>query len=168
MRTVKEVIDDWKADCAVNLPDRVGGIYLAVPMANRQRHLLDLCQTLVDEGHDQETIKSVSTRNSIVEVCVPPPEANNPKIKTWRKVVGDQWAMAISLLFKKPVSKFAPKETTQYPVEPKLETKPFDYSQFESIPEEAIQNTQVGYSETIYDEEFFADLGIEPPVKDGK
>lgn len=174
-RSIEDIIEDWMAEHGIVLYGKYRNFYRAIPYDRKSQLLMCLVQTMIDEGYNEEAIADPGTQLKVVEVCCPPEDSGAKKIEQKKNITKKQWKAAIKEFFRGKTStvlNIAPREDA--PIEglpaesiivkpaPK-EEKLIDYSKIEVEPSDMIHPDRSGFAETIYDADFFADLGIDPP-----
>lgn len=92
MRTIEDIIIEWKAEFGV-LARNANGPYRYIDYRQKKDNLMTLVATLIAEGYDEDVIKSTSTVNAIVNGCEAPDGASSrekSKIKKGKQITATQ------------------------------------------------------------------------------
>lgn len=158
MRSIEEIIRDWKTEYGVLKTGR-NSQYLAIEFKERKTMLLSLVQTMVDEGHTKEDITSFQSRNKVVDACTAPDSAPIPakNVKLWKKMVTEDYEYAFGKFFHGAVSKYVDKKA-------KEEIKPDFIKNIPLEPSDRIKLDTSGYAETEVDTDFLKEIGADSAI----
>ncbi len=161
MRSIQDIIYDWKHECGIQRTGKSGS-YRMIPFEGKKDLLLALAQTMIDEGHSEESILSLNTRNLVCNTCAAPDAANVKNNKKIKQITGEQWKEALKEFYRGPVSQFRPKETKNYsvPVEEVEESSNAVLSEIN--PSDRIKVDTTGFAETPLDLDFLSEIGQVP------
>lgn len=162
MRSVQDIIDDWKHEVGLQRSGKSGS-YRVIPFQGKMDLLLALAQTMIDEGHPEEVIRSLNTRNLICNACAAPDAANIKNNKKIKQITGEQWKEALKEFYRGPVSQFRPKEPEKsYAVTP-IEEATQKKMSIEDImnPKNRIVIDTSQYSDMKLDLDFLKEMGVD-------
>lgn len=155
-RSIEDIAEDWKAEVGVNRSGK-SGFYRMIPFEGKKDLLLSLAQTMIDEGYDEDTLKSVSTKNVVVKCCCPPETAKSRGLRDMQRITAAQWADVLKEFYRGKVSQFKPQERNKnVPAEP-------EPAAAVDLSVKSFKTKRTGFVETEIDTDFFADLGIAAP-----
>lgn len=162
MRTIADIIEDWKVEYGTLKTGR-NSQYVAIAFKQRKSLLLGLVQTMIDAGCAEEDISSVQTRNKVIEACTAPDQAPIPakNIRLWKKMVAEDWAYAYKKHFHGAVAKYVVEEVEEVPFT-KTETKSVENIEDILNPKDRLVSTQKIDRSADTNWELLAELGIDP------
>jgi hypothetical protein len=139
VRSIEDIIEDWKAECGTLKQGRTSQ-YVAIEFGVRLSLLIILVKTMIDEGHTEDDITGVQTRNKAIAACTPPDSVPIPtkNIKTWKKIVAGEWSMALRKFFNGGVSEVEEK-VVEAPAKVEVKAPPKPEMTPEQLLEEIMQ-----------------------------
>ena len=140
MRTIEEIIDEWKVEFGVFRSGK-SGQYRSIPFEGRKDLLNILCKTMIDEGHGEEAIKSDYIRLTVVNSCSPPDGANikASNLLKWKNIVAKQWAETKLEFYRGKFSEYKAEDRVKPIAEEKTNLKKKYSTEKEISPEEMLQ-----------------------------
>lgn len=167
MRTIDEIVEDWKVEYGTMAYGRDGAFYRYIDFKIKKNLLLNLAQTMIDEGYDQETLSSIKTINMVVNGCEAPEGASSrakSKIKKSKDITSSQWKEVLKEFFRGPISTFNPENREQ---ELKLPEKKSE-KELEINPSDRIKIDTSDVEDPPLDLEFLRELGVDESSIGGK
>jgi hypothetical protein len=162
LRPIDEIIDDWLIEYGI-LKRGKWGHYRCIPFTENKDLVLNLVQTLKDEGYTKEELSKGINQLKVVNACEAPEGASNRTFKSIKKtkdMTANNWRNAIKENFRGQVSVFVPKEPPKkesYEVPREVSEKPLELE-----PKDRIKVITLDCDETPPDLDFYAELGIDP------
>jgi hypothetical protein len=167
LRTIEEIIEDWKVEYGTMAYGRDGAFYRYINFKIKKNLLLNLAQTMIDEGYAQEDLSSIKTTNLVVNGCEAPEGASSrakSKIKKGKDITASQWKGVLREFFRGHISTFNPENREQ---ELKLpEKKP--EKELEINPSDRIKIDTSDIEDPPLDLEFLRELGVDESSVGGK
>ncbi len=159
MRSLEDIIEDWRIEVGV-LKNGRNSTYIHIGFRERRSNILDLVQTMIDEGYSKEEIENVQVRNKVIDTCTPPEGVPIPakNIKTWKGMVAAEWRDSLKHFFHGPISKHIPKEIVQYtePEKPQKAEK-----ELELDPKDRLKIDTSGVPDMELDTDFLKNFGLD-------
>jgi hypothetical protein len=95
--SIDDIIDAWDLDCSEVMVSARGSTYRAIPRIDRRTHFLNLIQSILDNGYEEDDLKTGSLSTKIVMLCWP--EVNRKctmsELKKWKDDTRRTWEDAI-------------------------------------------------------------------------
>jgi hypothetical protein len=102
MRSIEDTIEEWLAEFGV-LGRGKNGPYRYISYSQKKDLLMVLVRTLIEEGHDRETLESVRTANLIINACEAPDGASSrapSKIKKSKQITASDLKFVLREFFR--------------------------------------------------------------------
>lgn len=183
MRTIDEVISDWKTEFGTIKYGVNGEYYKCINWKIEKNLLFNLAQMLVDEGFGKSDLVSekvtsdgrtytepnLDVRNKIIEANSAPPGASSRKkseILKSKRITAEKWATVLKEFFRGPVSEHIPKERELDIPAPSKEEKPKKILEID--PSDRIKIDTSDVADSPLDLGFLEDLGLDETFMTGK
>ena len=165
MRNIEDIIIEWRVEFGVSARGKTGKYYY-IDYAQKKDLLTILIRTIIDEGYDEDVVKSVTTRNLIINGCEAPDGASSrssSKIKKSKNITADNLKEIIPEFFRGKFSIVAhEKEKIALPEKPQTT---FEQPKVEKIPEiDPKDRIKMDTSDVVdgeLDLDFLKELGID-------
>lgn len=171
MRTIDDIIEDWKTEFGTPAQGQWGP-YRFIDFKRNREYVLNLVQTLRDEGFTKEDLLIGRNQLKVVEACEAPSGKSIRKsssIKKTKDMTASNWKYAIREIFPEKIS-VCNTESSSAPIrEPAItiftnttpiKTKPEKLIEID--PKDRIKMDTSDISDNPLDLEFLKELGIEP------
>ena len=156
LRSIETIIEEWIAEFGI-LARGKNGPYRYIDYSQKKDLLIILFRTLIDEGYDEQTIKSVKTANLVINACEAPEGASSrsaSKIRKSKQITANNIKFVLSEFFRGKFSTGDVKNQNNADISTKkVEEKPVDIE-----PENRIVMDTSDMAETPLDEEILAEL----------
>lgn len=166
MRTIDDIIIEWKVEFGVKERGKTGD-YHYIDYRQKKDLLTILIRTLIDEGYDEDTIKSTTTRNLIINGCEAPDGASSrsgSKIRKSKQITLDNLKQIIPQFFRGKFST-VPTENEKQTVLPEKPQTVFEQPKIEKPldiePKGRIKMDTSDVVDNPLDLEFLKKLGID-------
>ena len=170
MRAVEDIIDDWKAEFGTMAYGKHGQWYRYISWKIEKNLLLNLAQTLIDEGYKKEDLVDEDNRPNavilaqVVNGCSAPEGASSRKksdILKSKRITANNWKEVLKEFFRGPVSTHIPEDRTPEILEPVREKfKPKATKIPEVDPKDRIKMDTSEMPDIPMDEDFLNQLGV--------
>lgn len=173
-RSIEDIIADWKVEHGIVKHGKYSNFYRCIPFERKPELMMYLVQTMLDEGFKEETIIDTDTQRLVIQYCCPPEDSGSKTLEKQKRITKAQWKDVLKEFFRGKTAtelSIVPREGSAVPLVPDSSVTPpkpkkeksVDYSKFEVEPSDMIHPDRTGFVDTMYDPEFFADFGIDPP-----
>jgi hypothetical protein len=174
LRSIDDIIDDWKTEFGTMAYGKHGAFYRYIDWKIEKNLLLNLAQTLIDEGHkeslvDEDNRPNASTQLKVVNACAAPDGASSRKksdILKSKRITALNWKEVLKEFFRGTVSIHVPENRVSGVEIPEIETKPS--KSIEVDPSDRIKMDTSDIVEADLDLDFLKELDIELASVTGK
>lgn len=179
MRTIDEAIEDWKTEYGTMAYGKHGAFYRYIDWKVEKNLLLNLAQTLLDEGYTKEDLlgkdgKPNSTiQMKVINACSAPEGASNrskTKIKKSKDITAKNWKEVLKEFFRGSVSSFTlENRVSDIKKEPTFVEKPKSVEKYPELdPKDRIRLDTTGIADAPLDLEFLNEIGVDESFVTGK
>jgi len=173
LRTLEEIVDEWKGEFGI-LGRGKNGPYRYIDYSQKKDLLMTLVRTLIDEGYDQNTLKSTRTANLIINACEAPDGASSRssgKIRKSKQITASNLKFVLTEFFRGPFSSHNPQQqNATLPPSPQTTfQQPKSKEKILEIdPTDRIKIDTSDIADNPLDPEFLKEIGLSEDFMSGK
>lgn len=177
MRTIEEIIEAWKAEFGT-LAQGQWGPYRFIDFKSNRELVLNLVQTLKDEGYPEADLAGARVQLKVVDACEAPPGKSARKassIRTTKNMTASNWRWALVEVYRGKVSTYVPPAQeiadiveTIFPLEIKPELSKEELLEKIMSPKDRIVSTQKIDRSNDTNWELMEELGMDPDEEDNE